>query len=355
MGNAAAMPAFPAAPSATPTIKLLIAKDAGVVLLAEAGKDVVDFLLGLLAMPLAAVIKLSGKEKDSPLGALATLYASVERMDAGYMQSPETRDALLNPAPAHPALVAAAGGFPSLVQPAGPPPPAPVVPAPPGPSKAPPCFSSLKGLAALPPFNVGSSGACHCDACLAAQAQGSKGFVRGLVTYTVTDELAVTPMSNISSIALLHRLGVEDLGALEERTVKIGYQEKYLRDTLLNPTSAAPLQPSLFDAVLYRFHVCYCLRAPTGFVRAGLTTTTTYTVVDDLTVTPTSNVSTVALLNRLGVDLWTDFSSSIKNRLGVKDFGTLEERTYGQGRPRRREDIYDKFMVCALFVVVLFY
>jgi hypothetical protein len=39
------------------------------------------------------------------------------------------------------------------------------------------------------------------------------------------DDLSVTPMSNISSIALLHRLGVEDLGALEEKTVKIGYQE----------------------------------------------------------------------------------------------------------------------------------
>jgi hypothetical protein len=45
------------------------------------------------------------------------------------------------------------------------------------------------------------------------------------VTYTVTDELAVEPMSNISSIGLLRRLGVEDLGTLEKRTVKIGYQE----------------------------------------------------------------------------------------------------------------------------------
>ena len=82
MGNAAAMPAFAAAPSAaaTPTIKLLIAKDAGVVVLAEAGKDVVDFLLGLLAMPLAAACNLTvgAKDKDSPLGALANLHASVQ-------------------------------------------------------------------------------------------------------------------------------------------------------------------------------------------------------------------------------------------------------------------------------------
>ena len=225
MGNAAASPAF-AAPTATPTIKLLIAKEAQVVVLAEAGKDVVDFLLGLLAMPIGAVVKLLGnKDRESALAGLASLYASVQQMDAGYMQSLETRDALLNPAPAHPALIAAAGGFPSLVQPAAPPPPS----APPAPAGGKASASggglSLKNLS-LPVFSLGGS-ACHCAACLAAQAQeqGSKGFVRDAVTYTVMDDLSVMPMSNISSIALLHRLGVEDLGALEEKTVKIGYQE----------------------------------------------------------------------------------------------------------------------------------
>ncbi|GJN37444.1 hypothetical protein PR202_gb26400 [Eleusine coracana subsp. coracana] len=209
MGNAAATPALGAAPSKTPTIKLLIAKEAQVVVLAEAGKDVVDFLFGLLAMPVGAVVKLLAKE--NPLTGLATIYASVQRMDAGYMQSPATRDALLNPLPAHPSLVDAAGGFPSLVQPPSPSPPAPVM-------------SLKKGLQqAIPHLNIGS--ACHCASCLAAQAQGTTGFVRGLVTYTVMDDLSVMPMSNISGIALLNKIGVEDLGALEERTVKIGYQE----------------------------------------------------------------------------------------------------------------------------------
>ncbi|GJN05762.1 hypothetical protein PR202_ga23426 [Eleusine coracana subsp. coracana] len=185
MGNAAATPALGAAPSKTPTIKLLIAKEAQVVVLAEAGKDVVDFLFGLLAMPVGAVVKLLAKE--SPLAGLASIYASVQR---------------INPLPAHPSLVDAAGGFPSLVQPAAPPAPG---------------MSLKKGLQqAIPHLNIGS--ACHCASCLAAQAQGATGFVRGLVTYTVMDDLSVTPMSNISGIALLNKLGVEDLGALEERT-----------------------------------------------------------------------------------------------------------------------------------------
>lgn len=240
MGNAAATPpAIGAAPSKTPTIKLLIAKEAQVVVLAEAGKDVVDFLFGLLAMPVGAVVRLLAK--DNALAGLASIYASVQRLDAGYMQSPGTRDALLNPLPAHPALVDAAGGFPSLVQPATAPPPSL-----PGPSKQSPAGVALKkGLQALPHINIGS--ACHCPSCLAAKAQGTTGFVRGLVTYTVMDDLSVMPMSNISGIALLNKIGVEDLGALEERTVKIGYQEVKLNAyPALQITSSCMDNDSLF-------------------------------------------------------------------------------------------------------------
>ncbi|CAO2204590.1 unnamed protein product [Urochloa humidicola] len=239
MGNAAAMPsAFPAAPLATPTIKLLIAKDAQVVVFAEAGKDAVDFLLGLLVMPPAAMFRLLGKDKqDRPMGALATLYDSVERMDPEYMQSPATRAALLNPGPAHPAVVAEARGYLSLVPPPAPAPqahfPAPAPPSPYGPRRA-PGLSSLKGRPLpLPPFNVHGQ-----DCCPAAQAQESGGFVRGLVTYTVMDDLTLMPMSSISTIARLRRLGVEDDSALEERTVKIGYQEglEILKASLVSKT-----------------------------------------------------------------------------------------------------------------------
>ncbi|GJN37450.1 hypothetical protein PR202_gb26406 [Eleusine coracana subsp. coracana] len=51
------------------------------------------------------------------------------------------------------------------------------------------------------------------------------GFVQGVVTYTVTDDLAVTPMSTISSITLLNSFAVRDLGDLQEKTVHIGYDE----------------------------------------------------------------------------------------------------------------------------------
>jgi hypothetical protein len=59
----------------------------------------------------------------------------------------------------------------------------------------------------------------------AAPAASGKGFVQGIVTYTVMDDLAVTPMSSISSIALINTFAVKDLGALQEETVQIGYKE----------------------------------------------------------------------------------------------------------------------------------
>jgi hypothetical protein len=54
---------------------------------------------------------------------------------------------------------------------------------------------------------------------------GVKGFVQGVVTYTVTDSLTVTPMSAISSMALLNSFAIKDFGALQEKTVRLGSVE----------------------------------------------------------------------------------------------------------------------------------
>ncbi|XP_066381454.1 uncharacterized protein [Miscanthus floridulus] len=51
------------------------------------------------------------------------------------------------------------------------------------------------------------------------------GFVQGLVTYTVMDDLKVTPMSTISGITLLNTFGITDIGTLKEKTVQLGYEE----------------------------------------------------------------------------------------------------------------------------------
>ncbi|XXG75091.1 hypothetical protein AAC387_Pa07g3672 [Persea americana] len=54
---------------------------------------------------------------------------------------------------------------------------------------------------------------------------GGGGLVRGVVTYTVMDDLVVKPKSTISCIALLNRFDVRDVGCLEESVAEIGFNE----------------------------------------------------------------------------------------------------------------------------------
>ncbi|XP_016475677.1 uncharacterized protein LOC107797319 [Nicotiana tabacum] len=51
------------------------------------------------------------------------------------------------------------------------------------------------------------------------------GFVKEMATYMVMDDLVVKPMSAISSIALLNKFNVKDVGVLEEKVVNLGMEE----------------------------------------------------------------------------------------------------------------------------------
>ncbi|KAM4094087.1 hypothetical protein ACJW30_06G169300 [Castanea mollissima] len=51
------------------------------------------------------------------------------------------------------------------------------------------------------------------------------GYVKGVVTYMIMDDLEVKPMSTISSITLLNKFNVKQLGDLEEKVVELGMEE----------------------------------------------------------------------------------------------------------------------------------
>nr|GEX24992.1 pre-rRNA-processing protein TSR2-like [Tanacetum cinerariifolium] len=51
------------------------------------------------------------------------------------------------------------------------------------------------------------------------------GFVKGVVTYMVMDDLVVKPMSTISSITMLNKFNVKEVGALEEKMVSLEMKE----------------------------------------------------------------------------------------------------------------------------------
>jgi hypothetical protein len=51
------------------------------------------------------------------------------------------------------------------------------------------------------------------------------GFAVGTATYTIMDDLSITPASSVSSVAMLAECGVKDLSSLQQKTVKIGNKE----------------------------------------------------------------------------------------------------------------------------------
>lgn len=58
-----------------------------------------------------------------------------------------------------------------------------------------------------------------------AAATGEVGFVKDVVTYMVMDDLAVKPMSTISTITLLNKLSIKDVSVLGEKDVHFGMEE----------------------------------------------------------------------------------------------------------------------------------
>ncbi|CAN6199716.1 unnamed protein product [Urochloa humidicola] len=218
------------------SMKLLIDTKSQRVLFAEASKEVVDFLFSLLALPVATAVKLIGKE--AMVGCVGNLYASVDKLDATYVQPGAAKDALLSP------TVFSLSGIAnsSLLR-------LPTAPSS-GQSKSFFKCSNTYGTG----FSYSSTSSCStyvtdasgtsCPNCsgqmkmalplsyakpspgqIASASGGAKGFVQGMVTYTVLDNLTITPMSTISGITLLNTFAVRDLGDLQEKTVQLGYNE----------------------------------------------------------------------------------------------------------------------------------
>jgi hypothetical protein len=205
-------------------MKLLVDTNSQRVLYAEASKDVVDFLFSLLALPAGAAVELLGKE--SMAGCDGNVYASVEALDDAYVQPGAAKDALLHPTALSPAAAAGAAAGSLLRLPAPPPPPDP-----PSPKKLFRCTGGDCYRGSM--FSASSGTSCRdyatdrgdlvCSSCrgqmnkevtllssaepeqmssAGAAAGGESGFVRGVVTYTVMDDLKVAPMSTISGITV---------------------------------------------------------------------------------------------------------------------------------------------------------
>jgi hypothetical protein len=208
----------------TLSMKLLVNSKTQRVLYAEAGKDVVDFLFSLLTMPVGTAAKLL--TADSMVGSVGNLYSSVEKLEDTYISCDGAKKALLTPA--------GGGGSDKLLQLSEPKTESGVL-----------YRCSYTGSATCRNYVTKVSGVLcpNCHNSMTTQLQplvepaggsvgsaagavpAGAGFVQAIVTYTVMDDLKVSPMSSISGITLLNTFGVTDIGSLKEKTVQLGYTE----------------------------------------------------------------------------------------------------------------------------------
>ncbi|XP_066308389.1 uncharacterized protein [Miscanthus floridulus] len=248
-------------------MKLLVDIKAQRVVFAEAGKEVVDFLFSLLALPLSAVTKLlaTSGTRAQPLdhqrftaaaeklptttttcamvGSVGNLYHSLESLDAGghVCCRDAAKDALLKPA--------------TILQ---------LTPAASAPAEAPPNTDGgqlfrCKGCSCSPrcydyATRVSGTPCPVCKRKMTTEVQfvepdggaaanagsgSSGGYVRDTVTYTVLDDLSVAPISTITAVTALVSLGVTDISGLQAKDVEIGYKESQmvLTDVFLGSNS----------------------------------------------------------------------------------------------------------------------
>ncbi|KAB1217958.1 hypothetical protein CJ030_MR3G014632 [Morella rubra] len=195
-------------------LKLLIDTRKQKVLFAEAGKDFVDFLFTLLSLPLATVIRLLANH--GMVGCLGNLYGSIAKLNQTYLQPNQDKDTILKPK----APISAAD-VPLLLSNVESPT-----------QKLYMCKSYHRNVADDPNSVCPQCGykmsyeIPYVARTFAEKAtSGEGGYVKGVVTYMVMDDLVVRPMSTISSITLLNKFNVKEVCVLEEREVNVDMAE----------------------------------------------------------------------------------------------------------------------------------
>ncbi|KAI9157493.1 hypothetical protein LWI28_023464 [Acer negundo] len=224
-------------------LKLLIDTNSNKVLFAEAGKDFVDFLFYLLSLPISTVVRLLKKKGE--VGCLSDLYDSLENLNDTYIQPTQnktnllyhksslcdseypllhsgtadhqhstttktttttTRKVYMCPTSYSSSYTRHVSDVPNHIRPH--------------------CRVAMSY--GIPLVNSSSSSSAAANNTSTSSGNGSTGeggFVKGVVTYMVMDNLEVKPMSTISSITLLNEFDVQNVRALKEKVVVLNVDE----------------------------------------------------------------------------------------------------------------------------------
>ncbi|XP_059664434.1 uncharacterized protein LOC132310261 [Cornus florida] len=177
-------------------LKLLVNK-AGKVLFAEAGKDFVDFLFGLLEVPLGSTMALLIERGKTTFGSLGSVYRSARGFDNSYLlPNHKNKDFLSRPTAASSSTV-----------------------------QTPTLYGRSPFDRTAPVLFACSGSSSFGFPNTPAKPDQLDGYVKDVVTYMVMDDLVVKPMSTISSITLLNTSEVKDVGCLQEMTVEVDMEK----------------------------------------------------------------------------------------------------------------------------------
>ncbi|XP_020672028.1 uncharacterized protein LOC110092026 [Dendrobium catenatum] len=216
------------------TLKLLIDVRSHKVLFGEADKDFVDFMFSLLTFPLGSVIKLLSP--TTMIGSIGKLYQSVENLNEIYLVANRDKSSLLQPKVStnvknHLLLDTEAIAEPkyyicnhcnrkvTTVKS----------------TVCPNCKQAMVTEAAFVVPSDSTSLATGAE----TGGENAGGFVKGVITYMITDDMEVTPMSAISSITLMNRFSMKNDVQLMEKVVAVGMKEglALLKASLDSPTA----------------------------------------------------------------------------------------------------------------------
>ncbi|XP_038679806.1 uncharacterized protein LOC119980966 [Tripterygium wilfordii] len=203
------------------SMKLLIDRKGRRVLFAEAGKDAVDFLFSILSLPLGSVASC-----QNPVWSIGNLYQSIEDLRDLRMIPNKNIDSLVQLVRVEEPTTTNSPPF--LLRTA--------VQSSPIEKPYYKCDDSRYGICRTyvtldPKFPCPyCSATMSCPLTLVGWSSPSSssssssvegGFVQAGVTYMITDDLLVKPMSTLSTVTLISRLNLKEVGVIEEKTVNL--------------------------------------------------------------------------------------------------------------------------------------
>ncbi|KAL1079895.1 hypothetical protein V6Z11_D10G251000 [Gossypium hirsutum] len=214
----------------TVSLKLLVESTSQRVLFAEAGKDFVDFLFNILSFPVGTVIWLLKKQemvanKDTLLKPIASINAANVPPLLPTTESSKSIEIYMCDQSYYNQSCGLYVSYDSK-------------------SICPSCNGVMKEIATVVNPEKKDSPiytSLQLDNLVGIQLNSSTiegGYVKGVITYMIMDDLVVRPMSAISCITLLNRFNIKDVGVLEEKTTDIGVNEgvKLLKASLQSKT-----------------------------------------------------------------------------------------------------------------------